>query len=230
MTTTTLSVAAIRAKEAFAEAHEEVMVATAMGYVADILQHRGETDEALRIRREEQLPVYERMGLARDLAIGRANLALMLIQRGESGDREEAARLLKLALEATQSMGLPEAEPIRDLLARPGEVQDPNEAQPRERTVTGESSLVLYRFAFMKPIRPARRPVATNCMTGPASLPSRASKPSFANRPLLYFRIIALDCLLIRGLKNREAGQVVFLEAKTHCGRPRLQDRIPPIS
>jgi len=33
-----------------------------MGKVADILQARGELDEALRIRREEQLPVYEKGG------------------------------------------------------------------------------------------------------------------------------------------------------------------------
>lgn len=33
-----------------------------MGQIADTLQARGDLDEALRIRREEVLPVYERLG------------------------------------------------------------------------------------------------------------------------------------------------------------------------
>jgi hypothetical protein len=30
-----------------------------MGQIADILHQRGDTDEALRIRREEEVPVFE---------------------------------------------------------------------------------------------------------------------------------------------------------------------------
>ena len=40
-----------------------------MGKIADILQARGELDEALRIRREEELPVYERLGDVRSEAV-----------------------------------------------------------------------------------------------------------------------------------------------------------------
>ena len=36
--------------------------ALAKGKIADVLQSQGEVEEALRIRREEQLPVYERLG------------------------------------------------------------------------------------------------------------------------------------------------------------------------
>src|SRR5262249_43544208 len=36
--------------------------AVTMGKIADVLQQRGEIEEALRIRREEELPVYERLG------------------------------------------------------------------------------------------------------------------------------------------------------------------------
>ena len=36
--------------------------AVTMGKIADIFERRGKLDEALRIRREEQLPVYERLG------------------------------------------------------------------------------------------------------------------------------------------------------------------------
>ena len=32
------------------------------GQIADVLYRRGELDEALRIRREEELPVFERLG------------------------------------------------------------------------------------------------------------------------------------------------------------------------
>src|SRR5262249_44714506 len=42
-------------------AHEREY-AIALGERADVLQARGELDEALRIRRQEELPVYERLG------------------------------------------------------------------------------------------------------------------------------------------------------------------------
>ena len=41
---------------------EDRGVAMAEGLVADVLQARGQLDEALRIRQEEELPVYERLG------------------------------------------------------------------------------------------------------------------------------------------------------------------------
>ena len=36
--------------------------AVTLGQIADVLQARGQLDEALRIRQEEELPVYERLG------------------------------------------------------------------------------------------------------------------------------------------------------------------------
>ena len=39
--------------------------AVAKGRVADILHTRGDLDEALRIRREEEIPVYRRLGAER---------------------------------------------------------------------------------------------------------------------------------------------------------------------
>jgi hypothetical protein len=35
----------------------------------DILQTRGELDEALRIRRQDQLPIYKRLGEVREKAV-----------------------------------------------------------------------------------------------------------------------------------------------------------------
>ena len=47
----------------------------ALGKIADVLAARGEVDEALRIRREEELPVYERLGDVRSRAITLGQIA-----------------------------------------------------------------------------------------------------------------------------------------------------------
>ena len=60
-----------------------------MGRIATILQARGDLDGSLRIRREEELPVYERLGNVRYLLFGRWNLAATLLHRGRQEDREE---------------------------------------------------------------------------------------------------------------------------------------------
>ena len=61
-----------------------------MGQIADILQARGDLDEALRIRREEQLPVYERLGDVRSRAVTMGQIADILQARG---DLDEALRI-----------------------------------------------------------------------------------------------------------------------------------------
>jgi len=43
--------------------------AVTMGKIADILQARGQLDEALKIRTDEELPVYERLGDVRSRAV-----------------------------------------------------------------------------------------------------------------------------------------------------------------
>ncbi len=64
--------------------------ALAAGVHADILQERGEVDEALRIRREEELPVYERLGDVRSRAVTMGKVADILQARGEV---DEALRI-----------------------------------------------------------------------------------------------------------------------------------------
>ncbi|WP_309896668.1 metallophosphoesterase [Archangium sp.] len=86
--------------------------ALAAGVCADILQARGELDEALRIRREEELPVYERLGEVRELLVCRTNLALLYLRRSQPRDREMAASLLRMAQTAAESLRLPEADQI----------------------------------------------------------------------------------------------------------------------
>jgi hypothetical protein len=94
--------------------------AVTMGKIANILQDRGQLDEALKIRTDEELPVYERLGDVRELLIGRANLAIGLLQRGADGDRDEADRLLGLALADAQRLRLPEAQQIEQIMRQAG--------------------------------------------------------------------------------------------------------------
>ena len=54
-----------------------------MGNIADILQSRGDLDGALRIRREEELPVYERLGDVRSRAVTMGQIADILQSRGD---------------------------------------------------------------------------------------------------------------------------------------------------
>ena len=57
--------------------------AVTMGRIADILQARGQLDEALKIRNEEQLPVYERLGDVRSRAVTMGQIADILQARGQ---------------------------------------------------------------------------------------------------------------------------------------------------
>jgi hypothetical protein len=68
-----------------------------MGKIADILQSRGDLDEALRIRREDELPVYERFGDVRSRAFTMGKIAEIIWSRGELDEalriwREEVLR------------------------------------------------------------------------------------------------------------------------------------------
>jgi tetratricopeptide (TPR) repeat protein len=72
------------------EAGEVRERAVTMGQIADILQRRGDTDEALRIRREEELPVYERLGDVHAQAVTMGQIADILQRRG---DTDEALRI-----------------------------------------------------------------------------------------------------------------------------------------
>ena len=54
-----------------------------MGKIADILQARGQLDEALKIRTEEELPVYQQLGDVRERAVTMGKIATILEERGE---------------------------------------------------------------------------------------------------------------------------------------------------
>jgi hypothetical protein len=63
-----------------------------MGKIADILQARGQLDEALRIRKEEELLVYEKLGDIRSRAVTMGKIADILQARGQL---DEALRIRK---------------------------------------------------------------------------------------------------------------------------------------
>jgi tetratricopeptide (TPR) repeat protein len=66
--------------------------ALARGKIADILHARGDLDEALRIRRDDELPVYERIGDIRARAITLGKIADIFHARD---DLDEALRILR---------------------------------------------------------------------------------------------------------------------------------------
>ncbi len=81
-----------------------------------MLESWGERDEVLRIRREVELPAYERLGATRDLLICRWWIATYLLARNAPGDRDEVAELLQQAHAAAEQMKIPEADQIREIM------------------------------------------------------------------------------------------------------------------
>nr|WP_244883503.1 CHAT domain-containing protein [Streptomyces zhihengii] len=93
-----------QARQLYTDAGDTRAAAITWGKIADILQQRGETDEALRIRREVTLPVYERVGDTRSAAMTWGHIADILQQRGETDE----------ALRIRQEVELPVYERIGD--------------------------------------------------------------------------------------------------------------------
>ncbi|WP_437718858.1 hypothetical protein WMF45_22075 [Sorangium sp. So ce448] len=69
---------------------DEREAALAAGCRADIFEARGQLDEALRIRQEEQLPVFERLGDVRERAVTMGQIANIVQARGQL---DEALRI-----------------------------------------------------------------------------------------------------------------------------------------
>lgn len=129
--------------------------------LAGRLKDLGEYDEALRIRREQELPmverlgdvrskagiqgqiagipspavnsmppfisastnvlpVYERLGSARDVMRCRGWIARILLERAHLQDRPRAEALMRQALAAARAMQLPEAAVIENVLRKHG--------------------------------------------------------------------------------------------------------------
>ena len=74
------------AREALTRMDDRRRIAIAEGRIADILEARGELDEALRIRTEEELPIYQRLGDVHSRAVTQGQIADILVTRGELDD------------------------------------------------------------------------------------------------------------------------------------------------
>ena len=79
-----------RAQDALSNMDDRRRQAITRGRIADLLEARGQLDEALRIRTEEELPVYERLGDVRSRAITQGKVADVLQARGRL---DEALRI-----------------------------------------------------------------------------------------------------------------------------------------
>jgi tetratricopeptide (TPR) repeat protein/predicted phosphodiesterase len=84
--------------------------ALAAGLVADVFQARGDLDEALRIRREVQLPVFERLSDVKACAVTMGQIADVLQERGN----------LDEALRIRTEQELPAYERLDDVRERAG--------------------------------------------------------------------------------------------------------------
>ena len=91
-----------QARELLTQVATDREVAILAGQIADILQARGELDEALRIRREDELPVYQRLGDIRSEAITKGQIADIL---QAVGDPEAAAQLQQERLQVNRGLG-----------------------------------------------------------------------------------------------------------------------------
>jgi tetratricopeptide (TPR) repeat protein len=72
-----------RAASCFLDAGQQRDWAIARGGVADILEARGQLDEVLRIRTEDELPVYRELGDVRSVAVTQGQIADILQARGQ---------------------------------------------------------------------------------------------------------------------------------------------------
>jgi tetratricopeptide (TPR) repeat protein len=104
----------------FSQLRNENEIAITHGKIADILQARGQLDQALQIRKTEELPVYEKLGEVRLLLVGRTNLALLLWQMDAQNNAAQVQVLLCQALTEARWLRLPEAERIEEALKHRG--------------------------------------------------------------------------------------------------------------
>jgi serine/threonine protein kinase/tetratricopeptide (TPR) repeat protein len=91
-------------------------LAVCLGRTAEILHSLGRIDEAIQVRKSEQIPILLQLGSVYDLIFAQEGLASLILERGQPGDREEAAGLLLDALESAERLRLPVAGRIRSAL------------------------------------------------------------------------------------------------------------------
>ena len=94
--------------------------AVTLSKIANIIADYGDRDSAIETYRNEVIPAFVHLGEARMLVIERGWLAKHLLCRNRDSDRQEAHRLLCLALADARRMRIPEAQRIEAILAEHG--------------------------------------------------------------------------------------------------------------
>ncbi|MFF8534201.1 CHAT domain-containing protein [Streptomyces sp. NPDC015532] len=116
-----------QARQLFTDADDTHSVAITWGQIADIFEQRGEVEEALRIHREVELPVYERIGDTRSTAITWGKIADILQRRGEVDEALRIRREVELPVYErigdTRSTAVTWSQ-IADILQQRGEVDE----------------------------------------------------------------------------------------------------------
>jgi tetratricopeptide (TPR) repeat protein len=127
-----------QAHQLFTTAGAEDEAATVMGIIADIAYDRGELDEALRIRREIELPALERLGDTRSAAVTWGQIADIAYRRGELDEALRIQREIELpALERlgdTRSAAVTWGQ-IADIAYQSGELDEAAELQHKRLEV-----------------------------------------------------------------------------------------------
>ena len=127
------------AHQLFTAAGSELEAAVTMGYIADIAYQRGDYDETLRIRREVQLPVYERLGDTRAAAVTWGQVADIAYQRGDYDEALRIRRQITLPvyerLGDTQSAAITSGK-IADIAYQRGDYDEAAELQRNRLEIT----------------------------------------------------------------------------------------------
>lgn len=92
----------VQARDLFLDAGFDREAAVTSGRIGDIHHQRGDYDEALRIRREVELPAFERLGDTRSIAVTWGQIGDIHFQRG---DHDEAKALQLKRLETNRRLG-----------------------------------------------------------------------------------------------------------------------------
>ncbi|MFC8348637.1 CHAT domain-containing protein [Streptomyces sp. NPDC057280] len=116
-----------QARQLFTDAGDTRQAAVVWGKIADIFERRGEVNEALRIHREVELPVYERIGDTRSAAVTWGQIADVLEQRGEVDEalriRREVTLPVYERIGDTRSAAVTWGQ-IADILQQRGEIDE----------------------------------------------------------------------------------------------------------
>ena len=87
-----------QAEQVLAKSEDRRRLAVARGRIADILALRGRWDEALQVRKTEELPVYEELGDWRLYALTQGEIADILTSRGDFAEALDIRRTAELPI------------------------------------------------------------------------------------------------------------------------------------